>query len=136
MATIYDFDAALRQRLEPKFGSLGQVARHKLLYGVHRAAIAKKGKPAFDCPCEAWPMGPVFTTLYNNPNVLGNPDALSANDVAIVDWVAQVLGATSGRALAARSHAKYPEWRIARKNRKDRSITVDMILHQLALLRS
>jgi uncharacterized phage-associated protein len=135
MPTIYDFDAALRQRVEPKFGTLGMVARHKLLYGVHRAAIAKTGQPAFYCPCEAWPMGPVFTALYFNDQGKGNPDALAPEERAICDWVARVLGATSGRKLAARSHAKYPEWYIARKNRKDKTITVDAIRAQLALVR-
>jgi len=134
-ATIYDFDAYMRQRLCGKFGTLGQVARHKLLYGVHRAAIAKTGKPIFDCPCEAWPMGPVFTTLYFNDLGTGIPDLLSAQDRAICDWVAQVLGAISGRKLAARSHAKYPEWYIARKNRKNKTITVDAIRKQLDLVR-
>ena len=135
MPTVFDFDAYMRRRLSGKFGTLGAVARHKLLYGVHRAAIARTGNPAFDCPCEAWPMGPVFTTLYFNEGRKGNPEVLSAAEQAICDWVARVLGATSGRKLAARSHAKYPEWYIARKNRKDKTITVDAIREQLALVR-
>lgn len=141
MATIYDFDAYMQRRLSSKFGTLGQVAKHKLLYGVHRAAIAKTGLPAFDCPCQAWEYGPVFTTLYFNDQqppanrMAGNPDLLSAQEMAICDWVARVLGATSGRKLAARSHAKYPEWYIARKNRKDKTITVEAIREQLALVR-
>lgn len=125
MATIFDFDSYLQDRLSSKFGTLGQVARHKLLYAVHRAVIAKTGKPAFECPCEAWPMGPVFVSLYFCQNASGNPGVLSADERAVCDWVARVLGATSGRKLAARSHAKYPEWYTARKNRKDKTITVD-----------
>jgi uncharacterized phage-associated protein len=135
MATVYDFDAYMRRRLASKFGTLGQVARHKLLYAIHRAAIAKNDAPAFDCRCEAWPMGPVFTALYFNDRGIGNPDALTQEEQAICDWVARVLGATSGRKLAARSHAKYPEWYIARKNRKDKTITVEAIREQLALVR-
>ena len=135
MATIFDFDSYLQRRLAEKFGTLGQVARHKLLYGVRRAAIARTGRPMFDCPCEAWPMGPVFTTLYRNDRGFGNPDASSADERVICDWVARVLGATSGRKLAARSHAKYPEWYLARKNRKDKTITVEAIREQLALVR-
>ena len=79
-------------------------------------------------------MGPVFTSLYFNEGRNGNPSALSQDEQAICDWIARVLGATSGRKLAARSHAKYPEWYIARRNRKDKTITVDAIREQLALV--
>jgi len=47
MPTIFDFDAALRQRLEPKFGTLGLVARHKLVYALHRLSISKTSEPFF-----------------------------------------------------------------------------------------
>lgn len=134
-ATIYDFDAYLRQHLEPKFGNLGQVARHKLLYAVHRLSIAKTNEPAFAARCEAWPMGPVFTELYFNPNIAGNAAVLTAEQRGFCDLVGRVLGAQSGRSLAARSHCRYPEWRDAKRKRVNKEITVNAIRVQLELFR-
>jgi uncharacterized phage-associated protein len=130
-ATIYDFDMYLRRQLEPKFGNLGQVARHKLLYAVHRLAIAKTNRPAFVARCEAWPMGPVFTELYFNPSVTGNAEHLTPDQKSFCDLVAQILGAQSGRSLAARSHCRYPEWRDAKRKRINKEITLDAIKEQL-----
>jgi uncharacterized phage-associated protein len=135
MPTIYDFDAALRQRVEPKRGTLGMVARHKLLYAVHRLAISKTGEPAFQACCEAWPMGPVFTEFYCNPNLAGNAEALTAEQIGFCDLVGRVLGAYSGRSLAARSHWRYPEWFEAKKRRSNKEITVVSIKQHLAAVR-
>jgi len=135
MPTIYDFDTALRQRLEPRFGTLGEVARHKLLYAVHRLAICKSGQPAFSGVCRAWKMGPVFVDLHCNPSVKGDRDALSAVENGYCDWVARVLGATSGRKLAARSHCRYPEWRAARRFPVNNEITLAAIRAALDAVR-
>jgi len=136
MPSVYDFDAALRQRIEPKRGTLGMVARHKLLYAVHRMSIAKTGEPAFQDRCEAWPMGPVFPEFYHNPKqIAGNADLLNAEQRGYCDLVARILGAQSGRSLAARSHWRYPEWFEAKKRRTDKEITVAAIKRQLALVR-
>jgi hypothetical protein len=72
--------------------------------------------------------------LYFNEGTVGNPDALSAQECGFCDQVARILGATSGRKRAARSHAKFTEWYIARRNRKDKTITVAAIREQLALV--
>jgi uncharacterized phage-associated protein len=136
MPNIYDFDAALRQRVEPKRGTLGMVARHKLLYAVHRMSIAETGAPAFHARCEAWLMGPVFPEFYHNPQrIAGSPDLLSTEQQGYCDLVARILGAQSGRSLAARSHWRYPEWFEAKKRRTDKEITVAAIRQQLALVR-
>jgi uncharacterized phage-associated protein len=135
MPTVFDFDTALRRRLEPKFGTLGLVARHKLLYAVHRLSISKTSEPAFHARCEAWPMGPVFTELYFNPNVTGDSDALTPDQKGFCDLIARILGAQSGRSLAARSHWRYPEWFEAKKRRTNKEITVVEIKQHLAALR-
>jgi uncharacterized phage-associated protein len=135
MPTIYDFDAALRLRVEPKRGTLGMVARHKLLYAVHRLAISKTGEPAFHARCEAWPMGPVFPDFYQRPNLGGNAAALSPQQNDFCDLIAQLLGALSGRSLAARSHWRYPEWFEAKKRRANKEITVSEIKLHLACIR-
>jgi uncharacterized phage-associated protein len=137
-ASIFDFDAYLRQLLEPRRGTLGQVARHKLLYAVHRLAICKTDKPAFQARCEAWKLGPVFVELWNSPNQIGNPDVLTTKHKRFCELVARILGTQSGRSLAARSHAKYPEWHEARRASRwkkfNAEITVDAIRKQLALV--
>jgi uncharacterized phage-associated protein len=133
--TLYDFDAALRQRLEPIFGTLGEVARHKLLYAVHRLAIAKTNEPAFSSICRAWKMGPVFLDLHNSPNRKGDPAALSSTENGYCDWVARILGAQSGRSLAARSHCRYPEWRYARRFPVNNEITLAAIRAALDAVR-
>lgn len=135
MASIFDFDAALRQRLEPKFGTIGLVARMKLLYAVHRTAIAKTSNPAFTGVCRAWKMGPVFVDLYERPNLGGNPGTLTDAERSYVDWVARVLGATSGRKLAARSHCRYPEWVEAKRKPVNNEITVAAIRNALDAVR-
>jgi len=133
--TVFDVDAYLRQTLEAKFGTLGLVARIKLVYSVHRLAIARTGNPAFDSRCEAWPMGPVFPELYANPqNKSGNASAIKGVVRGYCDQVARHLGATSGRSLAARSHIRFPEWFIAKRNRVNKQISVQMIREQLALI--
>jgi uncharacterized phage-associated protein len=133
--TVFDFDAYLRTLLEPKKGALGLVARHKLLYAVHRLAICKTGVPAFEDRCEAWKLGPVFVPLWNNPNKSGNPDVLTVEQKEFCQLVARILGTQSGRSLAARSHAKYPEWhnarRASRRKHTNAEITVDAIREQL-----
>jgi uncharacterized phage-associated protein len=135
MPTIYDFDAALRQRVEPIHGTLGMVARHKLLYAVHRLSISKTGKPAFPTRCEAWPMGPVFPEFYHCPNLGGDVAALNSEQNAFCDLIAQILGAYSGRSLAARSHWRYPEWIEAKKRRANKEITVAEIKYHLSAIR-
>ena len=133
---IFDFDAYIQRKLRSRFGTLGEVARQKLLYAVHRLAIARTNNPAFDSPCEAADLGPMFRSLYQNR--IGDPNQLSAQQQEFCDLVIRVLGATSGRKLAARSHAKYPEWGLARKQKHKRhcnpTITVEAIREQLAAL--
>ena len=135
MPTVFDFDSYLRQKLEPKFGTIGLVARMKLLYAVHRTAIAKTNEPAFAGVCRAWKMGPVFVDLYERPNIGGNPGALTGTEKGYCDWVARVLGATSGRKLAARSHCRYPEWVEAKRKPVNNEITLAAIRAALDAVR-
>jgi len=112
MATIFDFDAYNCQKLQAK---PGRVARQKLVYGLHRYAVIKTGRPFFDSPCYAFPLGPLFLELHGNYGHNGNPAALTEYERAIVDDVLEKLGAMSGKALAARSHVNYYEWRVMRE---------------------
>jgi len=84
-------------------------------------------------------MGPVFTEFYAavqaNPSVSGNSSILTTQENEFCDLVARLLGAQSGRSLAARSHWRYPEWFEAKKRRTNKEITVAEIKQHLAALR-
>lgn len=112
MKTVFDVDSYICDKLAP--ARPGKVARHKLAYAAHRYAILKTGNPIFDAVCAALPLGPCFLELLHNPERRGNPDELSPETKQLIDEVLQKLGAMSGRALAARSHRNYYEWKIMR----------------------
>jgi uncharacterized phage-associated protein len=113
--TLFDFDAKIRELLEPHHGTLGMVQRHKLLYAVLRQGIGRTGVPPFQATVAAWPMGPVILELHNDPEHGGDPDALSKDQSDACAIVAARLGGIPGKRLAERSHRHYPEWRIARQ---------------------
>lgn len=120
MRTIFDVDSFICDRLAP--ARPGKVARHKLAYAVHRYAILKTGNPIFDSVCAALPLGPCFLDLLHSPEQRGNPDALSLEETQLIDEVLQKLGAMSGRALAARSHRNYYEWRVMREGMHENQV--------------
>jgi hypothetical protein len=119
MATVFDVDAYICRRLPAR---PGKVARHKLAYACHRFAILKSGGPIFEAFCAALPLGPVFIPLLHKPEHDGNADNLTPEERAIVDTVLDVLGAMSGKALAARSHKNYYEWRIMREGMHENQV--------------
>ena len=80
-------------------------------------------------------MGPVFPDFYHKPNLEGNAGVLNPEQNGFCDLIAQLLGALSGRSLAARSHWRYPEWFEAKKRRNDKDITVSEIKRHLASVR-
>jgi uncharacterized phage-associated protein len=120
MPTVFDTASYIKRALHPH--RPGKVALHKLLYACHRYSILKRGVPMFDAFCAALPLGPVFIPLLHNPEREGNPESLPPEDRAIVDAVLDSLGAMSGKALAARSHKNYYEWRIMREGMHDGQI--------------
>jgi uncharacterized phage-associated protein len=113
MASVFDIDAYLRQQLERKHGKLGLVQRHKLCYGVYRLGIALMGDAPFFATVEPWQLGPVFPELHSQPNLGGDLNALGGYQRILCSVVTKRLAGISGKKLAARSHRKYPEWRIA-----------------------
>lgn len=119
MPTLFDVDTYICSRLP---SHPGKVARHKLLYGVHRLAIYQNGTPMFDSFCAAFPLGPVFVELLNHPERKGDPDAIASADKQLIDTVLERLGALSGRALAARSHKSYYEWFVTREGMRDNQV--------------
>ena len=78
--------------------------------------------PIFDSFCAALPLGPCFVELLHNPDRQGNPDVLPALDKRLIDEVLDNLGALSGKALAARSHRNYYEWRIMREGMRHNQV--------------
>jgi len=117
--TIFDLDTYICSKLPSRPGA---VARHKLAYGVFRYSIIKTGEPIVDAFVAALPLGPCFVSLLEHPNRTGDPNALSADEKRMTDEVLQKLGAMSGRALAARSHRNYYEWRMMREGMHDNQV--------------
>jgi uncharacterized phage-associated protein len=115
MVTVFDIDTHLRHILEPQHNTLGKVQRHKLCYAVLRLGIGVTGESPFDGRVLAWPLGPVFEDLWDHPDRDGDPNNIPAEVREIDITVAARLGGVPGEKLAASSHRRYPEWRIARK---------------------
>lgn len=129
--TVHDIDAYLRQQLEPRFGSLGLVQRHKLCYAVLRAGLYYLDRPLFPARVEAWVNGPVIRTLQDNPGQSGNPAVLDKKTRAICHEVVCYHAGMSGKRLIELSH-NFKEWQTARmglkaKERGNCEITLDMI---------
>jgi uncharacterized phage-associated protein len=119
MADVFDIDTHLRHILEPQHGTLGNVRRHKLCYGVLRKAIEVTGDSPFAGRVLAWPLGPVFVDLWKHPDRDGDPNNIPAPVRAVCATVAEQMGGVPGTKLAASSHRRYPEWRIAREGLRE-----------------
>jgi len=117
--TIYDLDSFICSQLPVH---PGKVARHKLAYAVHRYSVIKTGEPIVDSLVAALPLGPCFVELLENPDRKDDPDAFSAEARALIHTVLDKLGAMSGRALAARSHKNYYEWRMMREGMRPNQV--------------
>jgi uncharacterized phage-associated protein len=115
MATVFDIDTHLRHILEPQHGSLGRVQRHKLCYAVLRLGIGVTGDSPFDGRVLAWPLGPVFVDLWEHPDREGDPASIPQGVREIDITIAARMGGIPGEKLAATSHRRYPEWRMARE---------------------
>jgi uncharacterized phage-associated protein len=131
MTDVFDIDTYLRTILEPKHGKLGLVQRHKLCYGVLRGGISKTGESPFNGRVVAWPLGPVFVDLWEQPDCDGDANNIPPALRALVEDVASRLGGLSGKKLAMRTHGLM-EWKLARrglasKERGDHEITRAMI---------
>jgi uncharacterized phage-associated protein len=130
--SVFAFNTFLRSLLEPKFGPLGEVQKHKLNYSAWRLGIATTGEPPFEADILAYPLGPFIAELGKQPNRDGDTSTLSAADRNLCLVVASRLGGISGKRLALRSHTKYPEWYAARKGLAptqsgNRRITVETV---------
>lgn len=112
MPTSRDADALICSLLPAR---PGRVARHKLAYAWYRYSIVQTGQPDFTDFCAALPLGPCFVELLRQPDHDGNPNVFPLEAVARCQMVLEKLGAMSGKALAARSHRNYYEWRIRRE---------------------
>lgn len=128
MPTDFDFSAYLTQRC----GHIGKVQRHKTLYEIYRLGVVKTGIAPFTGTIVAWPLGPVFLDIWQQPHVQGSPSLLTPADRALADEAISQIGSMSGKALADRSHDKYVEWGFKRLGLQptetgSRQITPDLI---------
>lgn len=131
MTTVFDVDKHMRLILEGQHGRLGEVQRHKLCYAVLRLGMGVRGESLFDGRVVAWPLGPVFVDLWEHPEVDGDPRQLSPELREICTIIAARLGGVPGEKLAATSHRRYPEWRIARGNLRPRKCGNNEITREL-----
>ncbi|MFZ1137903.1 MAG: hypothetical protein WAN76_01915 [Candidatus Sulfotelmatobacter sp.] len=115
MTTVFDIDAHFRQILEPQHDTLGKVQRHKLCYAALRLGIGVTGDSPFDGRVLAWPLGPVFVDLWEHPDREGDPNNIPTGVREIDITIAARMGGVPGEKLAASSHRRYPEWRMARE---------------------
>jgi hypothetical protein len=122
MPTSHDADTLICSLLSAR---PGKVARHKLAYAWYRYSIVQAGEPDFTDFCAALPLGPCFVALLENPDRIGNPSVFSAGAVSRCRTVLEKLGAMSGRALAARSHRNYYEWRIMRQGMRHSQVKMN-----------
>jgi uncharacterized phage-associated protein len=130
--SVFAFNTFIRGLLEPKFGLLGEVQKHKLNYGAWRLGIVTTGEPPFEADILAYPLGPFIAELGKQPNREGDTSTLSSADRNLCFVVAGRLGGISGNRLALRSHTKYPEWFAARTDLAptqcgNRRITVEAV---------
>jgi uncharacterized phage-associated protein len=131
MATVFDIDTHLRHILEPQHGSLGRVQRHKLCYAVLRLGIGVTGDSPFDGRVLAWPLGPVFVDLWEHPDREGDPANIPQGVREIDITIAARMGGIPGQKLAAASHRRYPEWRMAREGLRKNQCGQHEITHEL-----
>jgi uncharacterized phage-associated protein len=111
LPTVFDFDACIRS-LTP--ARLGIVQRHKLIYFAYRTHVIGTGKAPFRNRAEAWPLGPVFPDLQENPTRAGNPEALNELMRNCCRDVLETFGHLSGARLVQYSHFHCVEWQLAR----------------------
>lgn len=109
--TVFDFDACIQQMTPQR---LGLVQRHKLIYFAYRTYVIGTGKAPFKDKAEAWPLGPVFPALQDNPQGKGDPDVLDELMRNCCRDTLDTFGHLSGARLVQFSHAHCGEWQIAR----------------------
>ena len=84
MANVYDVaDFFIELAGQEEEGVITQLKLNKLLYYAQGVYLAKKGKPLFADPIEAWEYGPVVPSIYQKYKVCGsNPIAAEGKDVS------------------------------------------------------
>ncbi len=104
----------------------------KLLYFTQGISLAAYNRPMFDEECEAWVHGPVYPKVYNlfkdfkfNPIeddrfalIDQRDEALSEEDVYILDMIINTFGIYSGKTLERITHKETP-WQNARRGYED-----------------
>lgn len=109
--TVFDFDACIQGMTQQR---LGIVQRHKLVYFAYRTYVIGTGKVPFRNRVEAWPLGPVFPDLQDNPTRKGDATVLDELMQNVCRRTVECLGHLSGTRLVKCSHAYCGEWQVAR----------------------
>ncbi|MDZ7732589.1 MAG: DUF4065 domain-containing protein [Acidimicrobiia bacterium] len=118
--SAHDVAAELRRR----FGDLGVVKLHKLLYYAQGCHLVWAGEPLFEERIEAWVNGPVVARLWRDEkhdHPRPAPAVLTGEQLATVDYVVDRYGQRS-RAGAGPSTADPSRGPVARRQRERRPV--------------
>lgn len=108
-------------------GRLEAMKLQKLVFYSQAHSLARHDRPLFSDPIQAWRNGPVAPALYAyhrqqywvvGAEVPGNPDALSADDTAVVTSVLARFRKYSAKQLSDMTHSESP-WLKAREGYAD-----------------
>jgi uncharacterized phage-associated protein len=134
MANVHDVAAALLAATGPE----SPMKLQKLLYYSQAWHLAQHGTPLFDAPIEAWRRGPVVPEVYWQHEGQrevhsweeGDPEALAAEECAVVQSVAKRYGGFSRHELSEMAHDEEP-WRTARGDLPDTEPSTAPISHEV-----
>lgn len=110
---------------------------NKLLYYAQGAFLARTGRPLFDNPIEAWPLGPVVSDIYHKYKVCGrNPIAsddgefdyskFSEEEMDVLLDVMREFGKYTGSALVSMTHRQGTPWSDTRERGESVLSNADM----------
>lgn len=131
---------ALLRKAKSSGAKLSHLKLQKLAFFLHAWNLALHGKPLIDEQPEAWPYGPVFSTLYSELRSHGSKDIegfikevdpKTGREVALVpnpgdeafwqlvDQVWERYGKLTASQLSSLSHVQGGPWALARKDNLD-----------------
>ena len=126
--SAHDVAAELRRRLP----DIGVIKLHKLLYYCQGWHLAWGGEPLFGERVRAWANGPVVAELWSDErHGRGRPEPqpLSGDQLATVDYVVERYGRCSPTDLVRRTHLEDP-WRDASESDQLGSVSEPEITHE------
>lgn len=122
MANVYDVAAFFIQLAnQSEDDQMTNLKLNKLLYYAQGVALARTGKPLFDAPVEAWPLGPVVPEVYRRYKVCGKspipvveegiePSRFTEDEYEALLDVMREFGQYTGSKLVTLTHKEGTPW--------------------------